>query len=337
MTDRSPSAPLLIGHRGAPGYRPEHTASAYRLAFEQGVDAVEPDIVVSSDGVLVIRHENEISGTTDVADHPEFASRRTTKTVDGEKLTGWFVEDFTWAELSTLRCRERVPELRPLNAGFDGQEQILRLEDLFSLVAEGAEKRGRDIALVIEIKHAHFLLTQGHDIGSLLLDALAQSGWHQKPELLTVECFELGVLERLRDAGLLAKFVFLMESEGGPADEVAVLGSRARTYDWYRSDEGLDSLAGRVHGISLAKRDLLRYNSRGKAVGVHNIVQRAHAHGLTVFTWTMRPENIFLAPGYRASRKRAEWGDWQGEWRLILSTGLDGVFLDHPDLLAEVL
>lgn len=327
---------MLIGHRGAPGYRPEHTASSYRLAFAQGVDAVEPDLVVSSDGVLVIRHENEISGTTDVADHPEFASRHTTKTVDGVKLSGWFVEDFTWAELQTLRCRERLPKLRQQNTMFDGQEPLLRLADLFALVAEAEALHSRDIGLVIELKHDYFLRRQGHDIAELLLEELARSGWDKKPQLLTVECFELGVLERLRDSGLAAKFVFLMESEGSPADEVGVLASRARSYDWYRSDEGLDELSGRVHGISLAKRDLLRVNTRGRASGVQNIVQRAHARGLSVFTWTMRPENVFLTPGFRSGRKHANWGDWQGEWRLILSTGVDGVFLDHPDLLAQI-
>src|SRR5690554_2302093 len=109
----APDRPVIIGHRGAPGRRPEHTAASYRLAIEMGVDAIEPDVVVSSDGVLVVRHENEIGGTTNVADHPEFADRHTKKTVDGQKISGWFVEDFTWAELSTLRARERLPKLRP--------------------------------------------------------------------------------------------------------------------------------------------------------------------------------------------------------------------------------
>jgi glycerophosphoryl diester phosphodiesterase len=148
------AGPLLIGHRGAPGYRPEHTASSYRLAFAMGVDAVEPDVVATADGVLVIRHENEISGTTDVAEHPEFAERRTTKRIDGESLTGWFTEDFTWAELATLRCRERIPALRPGSAEYDGTEPILRLGDLLRLVEEASVEHGRDIGVVLEIKHA---------------------------------------------------------------------------------------------------------------------------------------------------------------------------------------
>lgn len=328
---------MLIGHRGAPGYRPEHTASSYRLAFEQGVDAVEPDLVVSSDGELVIRHENEISTTTDVSERPEFADRRTTKTVDGVELTGWFAEDFTWAELSTLRCRERVPELRGSNTAYDGAEPMLRLRDLIELVDEAGEALQRDIGIVIELKHVHFLLQQGHDLIALLLAELAATGWDRRAGRLTVECFELGALDRLRETGLWAQLIFLMEHRGAPADEVALQGSAAREYAWYRSDAGLDSLMGRVHGISLSKRDLLRVNALGKAVGVHDIVQRAHARGLLVYTWTMRPENRFLTPGFRGGRRAADWGEWRDEWRLILSTGLDGVFLDHPDLLAEVL
>lgn len=329
--------PMLIGHRGAPGYRPEHTASSYRLAFAQGVDAVEPDLVASSDGVLVIRHENEISGTTDVAERPEFASRRTKKIVDGEQLTGWFAEDFTWDELRTLRCRERVAQLRPQNVRYDYAEPMLRFEDLLALIDEGSAEHGRSIGVVIELKHVHFLREQGHDLVALTLEALERAGWADRRDRVTFECFELGALDRVREADAGARLVFLLESTGAPADEVATSGADATSYEWYRSDAGLDSLVGRVDGISLAKRDLLRVNALGKAVGVTDIVARAHARGLVVFTWTMRPENGFLTPGFRAGTKRAEWGDWRDEWRLILSTGLDGVFLDHPDLLAEVL
>lgn len=337
MTSPSQPRPLLIGHRGAPGYRPEHTASAYLLAFEQGVDAVEPDLVVSRDGVIVIRHENEISGTTDVADHPEFADRRTTKLVDGVTLTGWFTEDFTWDELATLHCRERVPELRPANASHNDTERMLRLEDLIELVDEWNASHGQPVGLVIELKHVDFLEQQGHDLVGLMLEVLKSRGWDRKPELLTIECFEIDPLDRLREAGTLAQLIFLMESKGSPPDQISMYGDAAHEYAWYRSDAGLDSLMGRVHGISLSKRDLLQVNSLGKAVGVQDIVQRAHERGLLVFSWTLRPENGFLVPGFRTGGPRSERGDWRDEWRLILSTGLDGVFLDHPDLLAEVL
>lgn len=337
MTSPSQPRPLLIGHRGAPGYRPEHTASAYLLACEQGVDAVEPDLVVSRDGVVVIRHENEISGTTDVADHPEFADRRTTKVVDGVELTGWFTEDFTWEELATLRCRERVPELRSGNAAYNDTERILRLSDLIGLVDRWNLEHVKPVGLVIELKHVDFLKRQGHDLVGLMLKELETSGWDKKPELLTIECFEIDPLDRLREAGTLARLIFLMESKGSPPDQISMHGETAHEYAWYRSDAGLDSLMGRVHGISLSKRDLLQVGKLGNAEGVRDVVQRAHARGLLVFSWTLRPENGFLVPGFRSSDSRAEWGAWRDEWRLLLSTGLDGVFLDHPDLLAEVL
>lgn len=336
MSERAPAAPMLIAHRGASGYRPEHTESCYRLAIEQGADAVEPDIVVSSDGVLVIRHENEISGTTDVADRAEFASRRTTKLVDGHSLTGWFTEDFTWAELQTLRCVERVPELRPLNTRFDGEEPMLSLRRLLRLLDEMSAVREKSIIAVLEIKHAHALQALGHDLVTLLLDELKAAGWANRAEQLVIECFELSPLERLRDAGLEAQFVFLLESTGSPADEIACRGAEAASYEWYRNDAGLDSLVGRVHGISVAKRDLLRLNARGVAVGASDVVQRAHARGLSVYTWTLRPENRHLTAGFRRGSQPGAWGEWRGEWQLLLSTGVDGVFLDHPDLLAKL-
>lgn len=328
---------MLIGHRGAPGYRPEHTASSYLLAFEQGVDAVEPDLVVSRDGVIVIRHENEISGTTDVADHVEFADRRTTKVVDGISLTGWFTEDFTWTELSTLHCRERIPGLRPENTEHNDSEPMLRLCDLIDLIDGWNVAHERQVGLVIELKHVNFLREAGHDLVGLMLEELEASGWNRKPELLTIECFEIDPLDRLRELGTRAQLIFLLESKGSPPDQLAMYGSQAHEYAWYRTDAGLDSLMGRVHGISVSKRNLLRVSSLGKAVGIQDIVQRAHTRGLLVFTWTLRPENGFLVPGFRSGMQRANWGDWRDEWKLILSTGLDGVFLDHPDLLREVL
>lgn len=314
---------LVIGHRGASGHRPEHTESAYRLALAAGVDAVEPDVVVSRDGVLVVRHENEISGTTDVAERPEFAGRRATKVVDGERLTGWFAEDFTWAELATLRTRERVPKVRPANAAFDGEEPMLRLRDLLAIVDDETRRQVRPLSVVVELKHAHFLASLGHDLVALLLAELDACGWAARPGRLIVESFELAPLERLRASGLPALTVFLLEHEGAPADERAVHERRARSYDWYRGDEGLELLAGRVDGISLSKIDVLEDPG---------VVARAHARGLGVFVWTLRPENRFLDPAARTAGPGSEWGDWRTEWRRIAASGVDGVFVDHPEL-----
>lgn len=336
------SRPLVIGHRGASGLRPEHTESAYRLACRQGVDAVEPDVVVTRDGVLVVRHENEISGTTDVADHPEFADRRTTKTVDGVELTGWFTEDFDWAELAMLRSRERLPEVRPDNREFDGREPILRLSDVLAIIDEESAALDRGIGVVLEVKHAQYFSALGHRFEELLPPVLTESGWADRRERLVIECFELGILERLRAEGLAADFVFLLEHAGAGADEVAreaAGGPAAASYAWYRSDAGLDALTGRVAGISVDTCDLVRVGPDG-AAEASDLVQRAHARGLTVFTWTLRPENRFLATPFRTGEASdpgaaRAWGDWRAAFGAIVRTGVDGIFVDHPELGAE--
>lgn len=331
----SQAHPLVIGHRGAPGYRPEHSEASYRLAFDLGADAVEPDVVVTRDGVLVVRHENEISGTTDVASHKEFKGRRTTKVVDGVRMTGWFTEDFTWAELRTLRCVERLKRVRADNRAYDGQEPMLRLRDVLRIVDEESARGGRALGVVLEVKHADYFRSIGFDIAALIQDELATTGWADRPERLTIECFELGVLVRLRQAGVRASYVFLAERSGAPADEVAHAresGGRANTYEWYRSDAGLDYLRSRVDGISVDKGSLIRTNAIGLAAGPEDLVARAHARGLLVFTWTLRPENRYLNLRYHSSLSGAEWGDWQSEFALVLSSGVDGIFVDHPDL-----
>jgi len=325
VTRRIPlDVPLIIGHRGAPGYRPEHTASSYRLAFAMGADAVEPDVVATSDGVLVIRHENEISGTTDVADHPEFADRRTTKRIDGVPLTGWFTEDFTWAELATLRCRERVPALRPGSAGFDDTEPILRLSDLLALVAEASIEHGRELGVVLEIKHATFFAGAGHDLAALVESDLRAAGWAAGEHPLWIESFEQTVLGDLRARGVKADYVYLLEAEGAPADLVARDGAAAPDYAEALTPAGLDALSGDVDGISVDKQILLRRTGR-------ELVEEAHARGLAVFTWTCRPENAFLDRRFRRGAPAA-FGDYRAEWTAISDTGVDGVFVDHPDL-----
>ncbi|WP_017793422.1 glycerophosphodiester phosphodiesterase family protein [Leucobacter salsicius] len=329
--DRTPDRPLVIGHRGAPGYRPEHSEASYRLAFDLGVDAVEPDIVVSKDGVLVVRHENEISGTTDIAKRPEFAHLRTTKVVDGKKYTGWFTEDLTWAELSTLRCRERLSKLRPDNVAFDGQQPILRLSDVLAIIDDESKRLDRVLRAVIEIKHAAFYESIGVNIGELLLEELSRSGWANTPDRLIIESFELGVLDGLRRAGVQGSLIYLTERFGSAADEPQP-GEPARNYAWYRSDVGLDHLVGRVQGISVAKGSLLKLGALGRATGPTDLVERAHARGLRVFTWTLRPENRYLNVRFQSSLRPADWGKWQSEFEMILASGVDGIFVDHPDL-----
>ena len=327
-------SPLVIGHRGAPGYRPEHTRSSYELAFALGVDAVEPDVVFTKDAVAVIRHENEISGTTDVADHLEFADRRTTKSIDGADVTGWFTEDFTWEELSTLRARERLPQLRPRSATFDDAQPILRLDELLDLVRQAGLDHGREIGVVLEIKHATSFCALGYDVPALLEAELRRAGWDAGSLPLTVESFEQSVLMSLRERGIRGRYVYLLESAGRPFDLVASAGRRAPTYASQLSEAGLDRLAAEVDGISLDKRIVLDERG-GRVHGPAPVVAQAHERGLLVYTWTCRPENAFLARPFRRGRDRAAHGDWEAEWRMIADAEVDGVFVDHPDLGVE--
>jgi glycerophosphoryl diester phosphodiesterase len=316
---------LVIGHRGAPGYRPEHTRSAYELAIAMGVDAVEPDVVATKDGVLVLRHENEISGTTDVAARPEFASRRTTKEIDGHQLTGWFTEDFTWDELSQLAVRERLPRIRQSSATFDGQLGILRLSDLLDILDETG------LGMVLEVKHATYFQSIGLPLDDLIATELRDRGWASTPDRLVVEAFEQDVLRRLRARDVAARYVYLIEHGGSPADAVAALGSKAPTYASQRTDAGLAAIAEQgFDGISVDKKVLLHEGRDG--VRVDDIVDRAHAAGLQVFAWTLRPENRFLAKGHRRGPLASQWGAWMQEWDLLIGAGLDGIFADHPDL-----
>ena len=306
---------LVIGHRGASGYRPEHTRSAYELAFALGADAVEPDIVATKDGVLVLRHENEISGTTDVAAHPEFAHRRTTKVIDGESLTGWFTEDFTWAELSTLRARERLPAIRTGAATFDGRWGILRLADLRDIIDEQSARLGRELIMVAELKHATYFASIGLPLDELF--AAEMAGW-ATPTNLIVECFEQTVLGQVQERGIPGRFVYLLEKEGAPADRLD------RPYDDDLTEDGLAAVAQRFDGISVDKTILTA-----------DLVGRAHDAGLVAFTWTLRAENRFLPKALRRGSAPRDFGDWRTEFQLILGTGVDGVFADQPDLAVD--
>lgn len=330
MTAVSRPHPIVIGHRGAPGYRPEHSRSGYELAFALGADSVEPDVVASKDGVLVIRHENEISGTTDIAERPEFAHRRSTKTIDGDEHTGWFTEDFTWAELRTLRVRERIPALRPSSASFDGQQGILRLRDLAEIVDAASEEQGRDLGMTVEIKHATYFDAVGMPLDELVASELGDAGWGRGRPLI-VESFEKTVLSRVGERGIEAEYVYLVEREGAAADLVARDGSAAVTYAEELTDVGLDALRGVVDGVSADKALVLSIDDDGVASGASDLVDRLHARGFTAYSWTLRPENRFLTTGFRRGPLDS-FGDWQSEFDVILRTGIDGVFLDHPDL-----
>jgi glycerophosphoryl diester phosphodiesterase len=354
---RARTAPVVIGHRGAPGYRPEHTLGSYELAFRLGADAVEPDIVATRDGVLVLRHENEISGTTDVADRPEFAGRRTTKEVDGVPLTGWFTEDFTWEELSTLRARERIPGLRQASSTFDGHYPLLRLRDLLELIdrlGDGGRGGGaQPPGLVAELKHATYFEAAGLPLDQLFAAELADAGWSDRAGVV-VESFERTVLVKLHELGYRGRRVYLLEDTGAPADRVAALGSAAPGYDTDLTLRGLYALgsaapspAERVDGISVETSQVLSSGSVSVAlfgeedaadVGAvtSDLVDLAHSAGLAVFCWTLRPENGMLPAEFRTPGRDSDWGDWRRFYSILLHSGVDGVFADHPDLAVSV-
>jgi glycerophosphoryl diester phosphodiesterase len=320
--------PLVIAHRGASGYRPEHTRAAYELAISQGADAVEPDIVSTSDGVLVIRHENEISGTTDVSSRPEFASRRTTRQIDGQDVTGWFTEDFTWAELATLRARERLAKTRPANTRFDGQEGVLRLSDLVTIL----KNAGRPVTMVAEIKHAAHFDSIGLPLDELLASVI--SGW-ARPDNLIVESFEQSILARVQSRGVPGRVVFLAESVGSPADQVREFGTKARTFADYLTDAGLARLASEVDGVSVDKSLILKTDDRRTVAGTTDLVERARSAGLETYAWTLRAENRFLEKSFRRGIRARDFGNWRREFELVMRTGIDGVFADQPDLALQ--
>ena len=320
---------LIIGHRGASGYRPEHSRAAYELAFALGADAVEPDIVATKDGVLVLRHENEISGTTDVAQHPEFASRKTTKTIDGVSLIGWFTEDFTWSELATLGTIERLPALRQPSTSFNGQQGVLRLRDLVEIIDAASARLGRQLMMIAEIKHGAYFESIGLPLDELFANEVRE--WASL-ERLVVESFEQKVLAKIRARGIAARYVFLAESTGAPADLVAAYGPTARSYADHLTEKGLARLATEVHGVSVDKRMIVLANGQ-----TNDFVARAHDAGLLAYTWTLRAENKFLAKAFRVGSAPSDYGNWMGEFGAILATGVDGVFADQPDLAVRAL
>jgi glycerophosphoryl diester phosphodiesterase len=238
--------------------------------------------------------------------------------VDGETLAGWFCEDFTWRELATLTARERIPALRPESAGFDGQQGILRLRDLLGMLADA----GRPVVPVIEVKHPTFLAAAGFDVAALLAAELRACGWADGARPVIIESFECDVLRQLRGHGIRAEYVALLEAAGTAPDS-------GRSYASMRTDAGLDELAADgIAAISVDKASLL--DAAGPA-----LVHRAHERGLRVFTWTLRPENAFLAPSFRRGEDAAH-GDYRTEWSAIRDTGVDAVFVDHPALARDV-
>ncbi|MBM0125162.1 glycerophosphodiester phosphodiesterase family protein [Pimelobacter simplex] len=328
--DRHPGAePIVIAHRGASGYRPEHTLAAYRLAIRQGADYVEPDLVATKDGVLVARHENEISGTTDVATHPEFADRRTTKSIDGVSVSGWFTEDFTLAELKTLRAKERLPQVRPDNTRYDGQFEVPTLEEVIQLVKRESGRTGRTIGIAPETKHPTYFDSIGLSLEEPLVRTLRRNGLDRLNAKVVIQSFETGNLRELagRTRVPLAQ---LVDGSGAPYDLKAA-GS-ATTYADLVTPAGLADIATYAEWVAPAKNRILPRDGSGAIGAPSALVADAHAAGLRVVTWTMRVENQFLPTNHRIGTDPDAKGDLAGEIDAFLDAGVDALFSDNPDV-----
>ena len=341
--DRSPvtrpiaSTVLVLGHRGASALRPEHTLASYGKAIEDGADFVEPDLVMTKDGILVARHENEISGTTDVAKHPEFAARKATKTIDGRPVTGWFTEDFTLAEFKTLRARERLPELRPGNAKFDGQFSVPTFDEIIDFVAAESKRHGRIVGIYPEIKHSTYFKGIGLPMEDAVLAAIRKHAYTAKTAPLFIQSFEIGNLQYLRGKlGELAPRVKLIqllgEAKEQPYDTVA--SKHPLDYARMMQPPGLAGIAKYADAIGPNKLSVIPRTADGKLGAPTALVADAHAARLLVHPWTFRPENYFLpsdlrAPGTPATRNDA---GAIAEIRAYLDAGIDGFFSDDPAL-----
>ncbi|MFD0201785.1 MULTISPECIES: glycerophosphodiester phosphodiesterase [Saccharothrix] len=328
----SGKGPLVIGHRGASGYRPEHTLAAYELAARMGADYIEPDLVITKDGKLVARHENEIGGTTDVATKPEFAGRKTTKVIDGTSITGWFTEDFTLAELKTLRAKERIPEVRPRNTLYDGRFEVPTLEEVIALSRRLSRELRRDIGIYPETKHPSYFQDIGLPLEPRLVDVLTRAGLNRPGAKVYVQSFEVANLKQLKSK-LRVPLVQLVNSSGSPYDFVKA-GDK-RTYSDLVTPEGLREIRTYAAGVGTAKDLIIPRDAAGFLREPTTLVRDAHARGLIVHAWTFRNENTFLPADFRKSTDPAAYGDAFGEYAKFYATGLDGVFADNPDTAVE--
>jgi glycerophosphoryl diester phosphodiesterase len=323
-TEPSLVEPVLIGHRGASGYRPEHTLAAYELAIEQGADYIEPDLVSTKDGVLVARHENEISGTTDVADHPEFADRRTTKVIDGRPVTGWFTEDFTYRELRTLRAKERLPQVRPDNTAYDGQYRVPTFDEVLKLA------RRSGVGVYPETKHPTYFDSIGLSLEEPLVAALRKRHWADADDPVIIQSFEVTNLREL-DTMVDVPLAQLVDASGGPADLPGT------TYASMVTAAGLKVIATYADGLGANKNWVLPRDAAGNTGAPSTVVPDAHAAGLIVHIWTLRRENQFMAKNFRIGTDPNAPGDLAAEARAFLDAGVDGIFSDNPDIVAGVL
>ncbi|MBB5788079.1 esterase-like activity of phytase family protein [Jiangella mangrovi] len=318
----------VVGHRGASGYRPEHTLAAYETAILQCADFIEPDLVSTKDGVLVARHENEIGGTTDVSTRTEFSGRRTTKVIDGVSITGWFTEDFTLAELRTLRAKERIPATRPANAAFDGLYMIPTLDGVLDLARNSRTCDGQPVGVYPETKHPTYFDSIGLSLEEPLVAQLKANGMNHKDAPVILQSFETGNLKQL-DRMTPVRIAQLISSSGAPYDLVAA--GDPRTYADLATASGLRAVSRYADGVGLEKNVMIPRTAAGTLGSPTPVIRDAHRAGLEVHGWTFRRENQFLPAEFRSSADPNGIGDLEGEIQVFLEAGMDGFFTDNPD------
>ncbi|XP_047038057.1 glycerophosphodiester phosphodiesterase GDPD6-like [Helicoverpa zea] len=328
--------PLVIAHRGASGYIPEHTLGAYALAATMGSDYLEPDVVMTKDGVIIARHDNELGLTTDVAQHPEFADRYRTQTVDAKVVSGWFTEDFTLAEIKTLRSIERIPKTRPGNARMDTAMDVPTMQEIIDLTKGLEVSLGRPIGIYPEIKHGTHFQRLGLAMEKPLVDLLHNNGYRDAKSHIYIQSFEVNNLKELKNMTDLRLIqLFAGNSSGQPFDQV--VEGTTLTYAQMATAEGLREIATYAYAVGPDKRYIIPRNDEDKLGTVTSFVQDAHAAGLKVHPYTFRSENEFLPAEFRSDDPSPDaLGDAEGELRAFLATGIDGLFTDQPDDLVRI-
>jgi glycerophosphoryl diester phosphodiesterase len=318
--------PLVIGHRGASGYRPEHTLASYETAARLGADFIEPDLVTTRDHVLVARHEPEISGTTDVASHPEFAGRKTTKVLDGVPTTGWFTEDFTLAELKTLRAVERLPQVRQHNTLYNGLFQVPTFEEILALRKQLSHELEREIGVYPETKHPTYFRALGLPLEGRLVEILRTWDLDEHDAPVFVQSFEAANLRTLHDTyRLRAPKIFLTSIAGTPFND-------PRSYADYLTPGGLKELSRFVDGLGPDKNQIIPRNPDGSLGTPTALVPDAHAAGLVLHPYTFRAENTFLPTNLRVSTDPTGYGKAFDEQLAFMRAGIDGFFTDQADI-----
>ncbi|CAH4030774.1 glycerophosphodiester phosphodiesterase GDPD6-like [Pieris brassicae] len=324
--------PTVIAHRGASGYIPEHTLGSYALAITMGADYVEPDLVMTKDGALISRHDNELGLTTNVAQHPEFADRYKTQTVDGTEISGWFTEDFTLAEIKTLKAIERIPDIRPGNARMDGVFEVPTFQEIIDLVKSIETSQKRSIGIYPEIKHGSHFKNLGLAMEQLVVDTFHSNGYTGQDSHAYIQSFEVGNLKELKKITNL-RLIQLYESDKSaqPADQV-ILGT-GLTYGNMSTPEGLVEVAKYAYAVGPDKSYVIPRNDDNTLGQPTTFVKDAHAAGLKVHPYTFRAENAFLPKEFQSTDPApSARGNLAGELRAYLEAGIDGMFSDQPDV-----